>query len=88
MELTYRLCGELLSCDTLLKASTYLKLAVSIQTQPIFTSHGPPSTGLEEHGRVLSGDNKPLSLANCSRHIGRKSVSDTMTNTSLLKYYY
>jgi len=35
------------------------------------------------HGTLWSGMKYPLSLANCSRHIGKNSVSDTITNTSL-----
>jgi hypothetical protein len=79
----------------------YLKLAVSIHTQPIFTSHlsasvrvstvpsGTPvafacNTGfLNEHGSVREGEMYPLSLANCSKQMGRNNVKDTMTNTSL-----
>jgi len=38
---------------------------------------------LEEHGRVRSGAINPLSLANCSRQMGRNRVSETITNTSL-----
>ncbi|KAL9708906.1 hypothetical protein Ac2012v2_008061 [Leucoagaricus gongylophorus] len=75
---------------------------LSIQTQPILTSHLSASANvsakalteadvvltcdivvLEEHGRVRSGAINPLSLANCSRQIGRNSVNDTITNTSL-----
>jgi len=69
----------------------HLKLAVSIQTQPILTWHLSASANvsakvdvvLEEHGRIRSGATNPLSLANCSRQMGRNSVSETITNTSL-----
>ena len=67
---------------------TYLKLAVSIQSQPILTEQRPtedavPSFAAAIHGMIRSGSMKPLSLANCSRQMGRKSVSDTTTKTSL-----
>jgi len=75
---------------------TYLKLAVSIHAHPIFTTQRAASTASAavalpvsgvgfklEQGKVLSGNKKPLSLANCSKHIGRKSVKETMTKTSL-----
>jgi len=80
----------------------HLKLAVSIQTQPILTWHLSASASvsakaltevdvvstcdivvLEEHGRARSGAMKPLSLANCSRQMGRNRVNETITNTSL-----
>lgn len=84
------------------RAQTHLKLAVSIHTHPILTSHRSESANassgvvvvefvckgidlIAEQGRVLSGARYPLSLANCSKHIGRKSVKDTMTKTSLLQ---
>jgi hypothetical protein len=75
------------------RVPTHLKLAVSIQAQPNLTTHLASSSsivptggaGLEEHGTVLSGSRKPLSRANCSRQIGRKSVRETITKTSLAK---
>jgi len=81
------------------KAWAHLKLAVSIQTQPSLTWHLSASASaslaevdavltcgvfvLEEHGRVRSGEINPLSLANCSRQMGRNRVNETITNTSL-----
>lgn len=68
--------------------ATDLKLAVSIQSQPILTEQRPAedamsSPGADKHDLVWSGSQKPLSLANCSRQMGRKSESETTTNTSL-----
>ena len=67
---------------------THLKLAVSIQSQPILTEQRPAadvvsSSPGDTHGLVRSGSKKPLSLANCSRQMGRKRVSETTTKTSL-----
>jgi hypothetical protein len=69
---------------------TRLKLALSIHNQPIFTTHRPSDSdgvalfGGDVHGLVRSGSKNPLSLANCSRHIGRNSVRETITKTSLV----
>jgi hypothetical protein len=68
----------------------YLKLALSIHTQPIFTTHRPSGSNWVAlfcrgtQGFVRPGSKNPLSLANCSRQIGRNSVNDTITNTSLM----
>lgn len=37
----------------------------------------------DEQGCIRSGKRNPLSLANCSKHIGRNSVKETTTKTSL-----
>jgi len=73
------------------RITTHLKLAVSIQAQPNFTTHLATSSSavpagdgeLEVHGVVLSGSRKPLSRANCSRQMGRKRVRETIANASL-----
>lgn len=71
------------------ETNTHLKLALSIQTQPILTTQRPGGASessfetIEEHGSVLSGKMNPLSLANCSKQIGKNSVNETITNTSL-----
>lgn len=62
---------------------THLKLAVSTQSQPILTEQRAPEDGVDKQGVMRSGSKKPLSLANCSRQMGRKRVSETTTNTSL-----
>ena len=43
------------------------------------------TTTAAEHRSVLKGNKYPLSRANCSRQMGRKRVSETMTKTSLEK---
>ena len=43
------------------------------------------TTTAAEHRSVLKGNKYPLSRANCSRQMGRKRVSETMTKTSLQK---
>ena len=100
------------------KRETHLKLAVSIQTPAILTTHlrvaasedgvvvvvsgalasivklilafifvvvveFVAATTAAEHRSVLKGNKYPLSRANCSRQMGRKRVSETMTKTSL-----
>jgi hypothetical protein len=67
---------------------THLKLAVSIHSQPILTAHLTSAFSgaipeSEEHDLVFSGCKNPLSRANCSRQIGRKSVRETTTKASL-----
>jgi hypothetical protein len=66
----------------------HLKLALSTHTPASLTTQrvAGPSTWLEidEHGSARPARSmKPLSRANCSRHIGRNKVKDTITNTSL-----
>ena len=78
---------------TIYREYTHLKLAVSIQAHPNLTTHLASSSSVEpaggegrdEQGIVLSGRRKPLSRANCSRHMGRKRVRETITKTSLAK---
>ena len=41
------------------------------------------TTTAAEHRSILKGNKYPLSRANCSRQMGRKRVSETMTKTSL-----
>jgi len=69
-----------------------LKLAVSIHTQPSLTAQRAASpTGefgggmYSAHGISKLGAMYPLSRANCSRQMGRKSVSDTTAKTSAAK---
>lgn len=67
----------------------HLKLAVSTQKPAIFTTHladsavpAFPSPAIG-HGRVRPGSRTPLSLANCSRQMGRKRPSEQVAKTSL-----
>ena len=71
----------------------YLKLALSIHAQPIFTTQRASCSIAcdvsvefvlnDEQGCIRSGKRNPLSLANCSKQIGKNSVKETMTKTSL-----
>jgi hypothetical protein len=75
------------------EVDAYLKLALSIHAQPIFTTQRASCSSAcdvsvefvlsDMQGCVRSGKRNPLSLANCSRQIGKNSVRETMTKTSL-----